>query len=242
MTMYKATVRNKQTDNYEVISGEYSSKKAFIEDLRRNGYAVNDKKVKKADVYDAIIKYTDCDDDAWTICNTVEDAMDIFAAYERYFEKREKMYSEKYGECTEEQPTVETAEEKKETEDKKEYTLFISDNFTFTVYQIDQGHQLRQVYSYGVQRLENLYDVYWELLKYDKNVVKCYLESEQRFIDVDLFIPLIWVYKHTKDDEQQLWKDRFKVNKYTTIQKATEIYQAFQISAGADLVREEMTE
>lgn len=104
MTMYKATVRNKQTDNYEVISGEYSSKKAFIEDLRRNGYAVNDKKVKKADVYDAIIKYTDCDDDAWTICNTVEAAMDIFAAYERYFEKREKMYSEKYGECTEEQP------------------------------------------------------------------------------------------------------------------------------------------
>ena len=134
-----------------------------------------------------------------------------------------------------EQPTVETAE------DKKEYTLFISDNFTFTVYEIEQGHQLRQVYSYGVQRLENLYDVYWELLEYDKNVVKCYLESEQRFIDVDLFIPLIWVYKHTKDDEQQLWKDRFKENKYTAIQKATEIYQAFQIAAGADLVREELT-
>lgn len=236
MTMYKATVRNKQTDNYEVISGEYSSKKAFIEDLRRNGYALNDKKVKKADVYDAIVKYTDCDDDAWTICNTVEDAMDIFAAYERYFEKREKMYSEKYGECTEEQPTVETAEE------KKEYTLFISDNFTFTVYERTAENQLSQVISYGVQSIENLYNVYWELLKYDKNVVKCYLESEQRFIDVDLFIPLIWVYKHTKDDEQQLWKDRFKVNKYTTIQKATEIYQTFQISAGADLVREEMTE
>lgn len=127
-------------------------------------------------------------------------------------------------------------------EEKKEYTLFINDNFTFTVYEIEQGHQLRQVYSYGVQRLENLYDVYWELLDYDNNTVKCYLESEQRSIDVDLFIPLIWVYKHTKDDEQQLWKDRFKVNKYTTIQKATEIYQAFQISAGADLVREEMTE
>ena len=231
MTMYKATVKDKETKQYTVISGEYDSKAAFIEDLRRNGYAVNDKKVKKSDVYDAIIKYTDCDDDAWAICNTVEDAMDIFAAYERYFEKREKMYNEKYG-----------AEEKKETEDKKEYTLFINDNFTFTVYEIEQGHQLRQVYSYGVQRLENLYDVYWELLKYDKNVVKCYLESEQRFVDVDLFIPLIWVYKHTKDDEQQLWKDRFKDNKYTTIQKATEIYQAFQIAAGADLVREEVTE
>lgn len=112
MTVYKATVRNKQTDNYEVISGEYSSKKAFIEDLRRNGYAVNDKKVKKADVYDAIVKYTDCDDDAWTTCNTVEDAMDIFAAYERYFEKRERMYNEKYG--AEEQATVETVEEEKE--------------------------------------------------------------------------------------------------------------------------------
>lgn len=240
MTMYKATVKDKETKQYTVISGEYNSKAAFIKDLRMNGYAVNVNKVKKADVYDAIIKYTDCDNDAWTICNTVEDAMDIFAAYERYFEKREKMYNEKYGEDTEEQATVETVKE--QPEDKKEYTLFISDNFTFTVYEIDQGHQLRQVYSYGVQRLENLYDVYWELLKYDKNAVKCYLESEQRFIDVDLFIPLIWVYKHTKDDEQQLWKDRFKVNKYTTIQKATEIYQAFQISAGADLVREEMTE
>lgn len=140
-----------------------------------------------------------------------------------------------------EQQTVETAEEKKETEDKKEYTLFINDNFTFTVYEIEQGHQLRQVYSYGVQRLENLYDVYWEL-DYDNNTVKCYLESEHRFIDADLFIPLIWVYKHTKDDEQQLWKDRFKENKYTAIQKAAEIYQAFQIAAGADLVREEMTE
>jgi hypothetical protein len=114
MTVYKATVRNKQTNNYEVISGEYSSKKAFIEDLRRNGYAVNDKKVKKSDVYDAIIKYTDCDDDAWAICNTVEDAMDIFAAYERYFEKRERMYNEKYEEDTAEQPTVETVEEEKE--------------------------------------------------------------------------------------------------------------------------------
>lgn len=239
MTTYKATVKDKETKQYTVISGEYSSKAAFIKDLRRNGYAVNVNKVKKADVYDAIIKYTDCDDDAWAICNTVEDAMDIFAAYERYFEKREKMYNEKYGEDKEEQPTVETAKE--QPEDKKEYTLFISDNFTFTVYEIEQGHQLRQVYSYGVQRLENLYDVYWELLKYDKNVVKCYLESEQRFIDADLFIPLIWVYKHTKDDEQQLWKDRFKENKYTAIQKATEIYQAFQIAAGADLVREELT-
>lgn len=234
MTMYKATVRNKQTDNYEVISGEYSSKKAFIEDLRRNGYAVNDKKVKKADVYDAIIKYTDCDDDAWTICNTVEDAIDIFAAYERYFKKREKMYNEKYGEDKEEQPTVETAKE--QPEDKKEYTLFISDNFTFTVYEIEQGHQLRQVYSCGVQRLENL--VEW----FNENV-KCYLEYYHKFIDMDLFKPLIWYYNTIASDNEKLeLKELFKQNIYAALNKYTELYPAYSIKAGADLVREEMTE
>lgn len=237
MTTYKGLVKDRETKQYEVVTGEYTSKKAFVEDIRRNGLSVNPSRVKTVTVYDAIIKYTDGSELAWRLCKTVKDAKNWNETLDNYLNKKIEEIAE-----PEEQLTVETVEEKKETEDKKEYTLFISDNFTFTVYEIEQGHQLRQVYSYGVQRLENLYDVYWELLEYDKNVVKCYLESEQIFIDVDLFIPLIWVYKHTKDDEQQLWKDRFKENKYTAIQKATEIYQAFQIAAGADLVREEMTE
>lgn len=234
MTMYKATVKDKETKQYTVISGEYNSKAAFIKDLRRNGYAVNVNKVKKADVYDAIIKYTDCDDDTWLMCNTVEDAMDLYAAFDRYMEKRERMYKRKYGEDTEEQPTVETVEE--QPEEKKEYTLFISDNFTFTVYEKDQGHQLRQVYSCGVQRLENL--VEW----FNENV-KCYLEYYHKFIDIDLFKPLIWYYNTTASDNEKLEiKETFKQNVYEALNKYNELYQAYSIKTGANLVREEMTE
>ncbi|MDO4157389.1 MAG: hypothetical protein Q4D37_11555 [Oscillospiraceae bacterium] len=37
---------------------EYSTKAAFIDDLRRNGYKVNPKKVKKSDVFDYIVNHT----------------------------------------------------------------------------------------------------------------------------------------------------------------------------------------
>lgn len=74
MTLYKAIVTSKQTGVKEIIESEYNTKKDFIKDLRNNGYSVNDTKVKKADVFDAIIEYTDSSDMAFKICKTVADA------------------------------------------------------------------------------------------------------------------------------------------------------------------------
>lgn len=71
---FKALVKNKETKKYEVITYDYETKKAFIGDLRANGYAVTAYKVKPEEVYDAIVEYTDLSDEAWKICRTVEDA------------------------------------------------------------------------------------------------------------------------------------------------------------------------
>lgn len=116
----------------------------------------------------------------------------------------------------------------------KDYTLFINDNFTFTVYERVTNNQLSQVVSCGTQRLENL--VEW----FDDNV-KCYLENYHKFIDIDLFKPLIWYYNTMASDSEKFKiKELFKNNVYTALNKYTELYQAYSINAGADLVREEM--
>lgn len=73
MKQFKAMVKNKDTKQYTVIAAEYETKKAFIDDLRSNGYAVNTLKVKEADLFDAIIENTDSSKEAWQLCKTIAD-------------------------------------------------------------------------------------------------------------------------------------------------------------------------
>lgn len=84
---FKALVKNKETKNYEVITYDYETKKAFMEDLRMNGYAVTAYKVKPEEVYDAIVEYTDSSVEAWKNCKTVEDAKNFQQIMEDKFEK-----------------------------------------------------------------------------------------------------------------------------------------------------------
>jgi len=61
---FKAIVNSKQ-DGRQIIEMEYSTKKQFIEDLRSNGYTVNEMKVKTAEVFDYIIDHTNCNEWDW---------------------------------------------------------------------------------------------------------------------------------------------------------------------------------
>lgn len=88
MAIYKGLVKDKETKQYTVVSGEHTSKKAFIEDVRRNGLSVNPSRVKKADVYDAIVKYTDSSELAWRLCKTVEEAKNWDETLEKYIESK----------------------------------------------------------------------------------------------------------------------------------------------------------
>lgn len=67
MRKYKAIVTDKMTGKATVIESEQNSKAEFIHDLRRNGYSVNADKVKREDVFDYIMEYTDCYPWDWKI-------------------------------------------------------------------------------------------------------------------------------------------------------------------------------
>lgn len=84
---FKALVKNKETKKYEVITCDCETKKAFMEHLRANGYAVTTYKVKPEEVYNAIVEYTDSNVEAWKICRTVEDAKNFQQIIEDKFEK-----------------------------------------------------------------------------------------------------------------------------------------------------------
>lgn len=99
MENYKGLVKDKETKQYTVVSGEYTSKKAFIEDARRNGFSVNPSRVKKAGVYDAIIKYTDGSELAWRLCQTVEDAKNWDETLEKYAERKTTENMQVVAEC-----------------------------------------------------------------------------------------------------------------------------------------------
>lgn len=46
---------------------EYPTKMAFIHDLRKNGYAVNPKKVKESKLFNYIMNHTDCYEWDWEL-------------------------------------------------------------------------------------------------------------------------------------------------------------------------------
>ena len=56
---YSAIVKDKFTGEYRIFENmEYKNKANCVHDLRRNGYIVNEKKVKRADVFSYIMNHT----------------------------------------------------------------------------------------------------------------------------------------------------------------------------------------
>ena len=57
---YSAIVKDKATGEFKIIEDmEYRTKADFVHDLRRNGYEVNEKKVKPSELFDYIMNHTD---------------------------------------------------------------------------------------------------------------------------------------------------------------------------------------
>lgn len=66
MKKYSALVK----DGSRVViikNQEYNTKADFIHDLRRNGYKVNQRKVKSSELFDYIINHTNCYPWDWDI-------------------------------------------------------------------------------------------------------------------------------------------------------------------------------
>lgn len=57
---YKTIAKDKFTNEMVSICRDYPTKKAFIEDLRRNGYAVDEKMVKTEAGFDYVMDNTNC--------------------------------------------------------------------------------------------------------------------------------------------------------------------------------------
>lgn len=70
--IFKAVVTYKKNNARIVIEGVYTSKAAFIKDLRGNGYSVNANKVKTKEVFDYIINHTNCSPTDWKINHIAE--------------------------------------------------------------------------------------------------------------------------------------------------------------------------
>lgn len=69
---YKTIATYKKNNARIVIEGVYTSKAAFIKDLRGNGYSVNANKVKTKEVFDYIINHTNCSPTDWKINRIAE--------------------------------------------------------------------------------------------------------------------------------------------------------------------------
>lgn len=63
---YSAIVKD-GNDTLFIQRQEYENKAAFIHDLRKNGYKVNHKKVKPSEVFEYIMKNTNCYPWDWDI-------------------------------------------------------------------------------------------------------------------------------------------------------------------------------
>ncbi len=65
MKTFKTLATDKRTNRKVLIESKYSSKTAFINDTRANGYRVNTLRTKEAHIYDWIIKNTNSTDWDW---------------------------------------------------------------------------------------------------------------------------------------------------------------------------------
>lgn len=61
--IYKTMAYDKKNKVWDVVEMEHVNKKAFIKDLRSNGYRVNDKRVAEKERYDWIMDNTNATDE-----------------------------------------------------------------------------------------------------------------------------------------------------------------------------------
>lgn len=64
---YKALVYNKATKKHVIIESVYNTKAEFVKDLRGNGYAVDETKVKPSYLFDYIVHHTNGETDDWKL-------------------------------------------------------------------------------------------------------------------------------------------------------------------------------
>lgn len=78
MKLYSALV--KDGNRVVVIKNQdYRTKAEFIHDLRHNGYAVNPRKVKPADVFDYIVEHTNMAPEDWDLRDIPGDTVLTFS-------------------------------------------------------------------------------------------------------------------------------------------------------------------
>lgn len=68
MKLYSALVKDGKRIVF-IKNQEYGTKAEFIRDLRCNGYKVNPKKVKRADVFEYILAHTNMNPWDWDLTN-----------------------------------------------------------------------------------------------------------------------------------------------------------------------------
>lgn len=68
MKLYSALVKDGNRIVF-IKNQEYNTKAEFIRDLRCNGYKVNPKKVKPADVFEYILEHTNMNPWDWDLTN-----------------------------------------------------------------------------------------------------------------------------------------------------------------------------
>lgn len=77
MKKYSAIVKD-YSRTIIIRDQDYPNKAEFIHDLRANGYKVNPKKVKPADVFDYIMDHTNCNPWDWDLKKVPEEAEEDF--------------------------------------------------------------------------------------------------------------------------------------------------------------------
>lgn len=85
---FKTVAKNKENACYEIKTGEYSTKKEFLQDLESQGYQASPYKIKVAAVHDAIMEYTNGDLEAFKKCATVQDAKNFEKEKEKEIQKQ----------------------------------------------------------------------------------------------------------------------------------------------------------
>lgn len=96
MKQYSAVVKDKQTKQTILIQNkEYSTKAKFISDLKSNGYAVDPNKVKESEVFEYIMKNTNCEPQEWKYINRIPNENELITDMMETGYKKDKVRSDK---------------------------------------------------------------------------------------------------------------------------------------------------
>ena len=70
--MFSAVVKDKRTNKCMILRNlEYNDKRECINDIRKNGYSVNETRCKPSDVFEYIMNNTSCSPYDWRTINQI---------------------------------------------------------------------------------------------------------------------------------------------------------------------------